>query len=69
MGVSFLCPCCALQRVQVWFENPIDGLACVRGATAHRRGLVLDELTLSGRVVIADHCVVVVQGGCVVEVE
>jgi hypothetical protein len=25
MGITFLCPCCRIQHLRIWFANPIDG--------------------------------------------
>lgn len=69
MGVSFLCPCCSSTRASVWFENPLDGLPGLRGASALRRGATLDELGVSERVVVAGHCTLVVHNGAVIEVQ
>lgn len=49
MCVSFECPHCRVQRLAVWFANPIDGLPPTDDASTlfQRTGETFETLTLS----------------------
>jgi len=57
MALSFDCPHCRVQRLAVWFANPIDGLPPTDDATQlwHRDGESFENLTLSPSIDASAH--------------
>lgn len=46
-GLSFLCPCCHVLRVRVYFENPLDDGPAMRAQrTWLRLGTTFEDVTL-----------------------
>lgn len=67
MGIEFLCPCENSHALNVWFQNPIDGLEAgtldeTRQMLYQREGTTFEDLTVYPPI-MHDDCMLVLYGG------